>query len=78
MEVNNAQDVALADALVELDAALAMDDMKHGIGSYRKMVLAKVLDLTTPGWKDNPTAVEWVKAQGVVAASRAILKRHLT
>lgn len=77
VEVNNDADVALADALIQLDKAVQATAGTID-ASILRQPLAAVLDLTNPGWRENGTITAWVQEQGLREASKAMLKRHLT
>lgn len=76
VEVNNAQDVSLADALIQLDQAVSGVD--RGEEWPVRNRLADVLDLTNPGWRDDEVVVGWVKDRGPTEAGKSLLRRHLT
>ena len=66
MEVKNAEDLALADALIQLDKAKTREN------------LAAVLDLVKSDWRVDGVSAAWVKERGIEAASDAMLRRYLT
>ena len=66
VEVNTPDDVALADALVQLDRAKTREN------------LAAVLDLTNPGWKQDEKVIQRIKDVGIEIAADAMLRKHLT
>lgn len=83
VEINSPADADLADAVVQLRVAHESythsdDPPETGFASLpaMKVELAKVLDLSNPGWRDSDTIIQWVQEQGVVAASAKILARH--
>lgn len=77
MQVNTEQDVAIADKLVPLLAAVTAtypgaDEKAAAI----RTELAGALDETNPGWKDRPEFVDRIKEVGVVDAAKGLLKKY--
>lgn len=74
VKVDTAHDVAIADVLALLHKALwsgtdsPTDDVKPQ--------LASALDLTNPGWRDNPAFIDRIKEIGAVEAAKGLLKRY--
>jgi hypothetical protein len=72
MEVKNAQDVALADALVQLRGSLDRADVEHLL----KVAIVNVLELTTPEWRTNDPLIEKLKEIGAANAAKNLLDRY--
>lgn len=70
VEVNSPEDARIADQLLRLDAGLSTDDE-----AVIKVELARLLDLTNPGWRANPEFVQRIKDVGAPAAARKMLER---
>jgi len=74
VQVNSEADLDKADALVQL--LRAVEEWETGVDSSDtvKAELAKALDQTNPGWRDNPAFIERIKEVGVLDAAKGLLK----
>lgn len=70
VKIESEADVALADRGVMLHKALADEDE-----AQTKNELAAFLDLSNPGWRENPEFVARIKEVGVVAAAKGVLAK---
>ena len=68
------ENLKLADALVELATALKTDESPDTDLIVRRK-LAKCLDHSTPGWKDNERLIEKLKEVGVRKAAAGLLNK---
>ena len=66
MELKTEADLALADALIQLDRAKTREN------------LAAVFDLVKPDWRDDGVSVAWVKEKGIERAATSMLRKYLT
>lgn len=77
VNVNTEQDVAVADALLPLLAAVdeGHGEPDRGVDRVRTE-LAGALDVTNPGWRDKPAIVERIKEIGPVRAAEGLLEKY--
>lgn len=73
VQVNNDADVAKADALLQLQAAV---DTQVTVEQL-KPLLAAALNHTNPGWRQNEAIVARIVQIGPVEAAKGLLERHL-
>lgn len=71
MKIENDQDIANADALLQLVQAKEI-----GRSDLLRSSLASALDVTNPGWRDNPAIVARIVEVGVSAAVDGLLKKY--
>lgn len=72
MEVKNAQDLELAEVLVQLRGSLDREDVEHLL----KVALVNALELTTPGWRENGPLIDRLKEIGAAQAAKNLLDRY--
>ena len=75
MKVETGRDVAVADALLPLIAAVEKKDDPGG-DSVLRHALAGALDATNPGWRERPEFLARVREVGAAAAAEGLLKAH--
>lgn len=77
VNVNTEQDVAIADALLPLLAAVTegRGEPDQGVDRVRAE-LAGALDVTNPGWKDNEALVARIREIGPVRAATGLLDKY--
>lgn len=73
VEVNTAADVALADQLVQLEKFLGNQGAKP---NEFRAAFAAALDLTNPGWREDPAFIARIKEIGTTEAAKGLLKRY--
>jgi len=72
VEVTNAQDLELAEVLVQLRGSLDREDVEHLL----KVALVNALELTTPGWRENGPLIDRLKEIGAAQAAKNLLDRY--
>lgn len=72
MEVKNAQDLELAEVLVQLRGSLDRDDVEHLL----KVAIINVLEVSTPLWRGKIELVERLNAIGAAQAAKNLLDRY--
>ena len=72
MEVRNAQDLELAEVLVQLRGSLDREDVEHLL----KVAIINVLEVTTPEWRENGPLIDRLKEIGAAQAAKNLLDRY--
>ena len=75
VQVNTESDVTRADSLLPLLAA-ATEEGVPGNDEAVRSALAKALDITNPGWRDNEAFIARIKEVGVREAAKGLLTTH--
>ena len=75
VNVNNEQDAKEADALLPLLAAVTEGSETDREDRVR-IELAGALDVTNPGWRDNPKFIERIREVGPITAATGLLKKN--
>lgn len=76
VEINNDEEVELADALVQLRKE--SDALADGIGALVtvKARICDVLDLTNPGWREREDFIARIRELGTEQTAKNLLERH--
>lgn len=72
MDVTNAQDLKLAEVLVQLRGSLDREDVEHLL----KVAIINVLEVTTPEWRENGPLIDRLKEIGAASAAKNLLDRY--
>lgn len=68
VEVNTPEDVALADAIVQLAKAVTA-------GEGERQALAVYLDAANPGWRDRQDFIDRIKELGAEESARRVIEK---
>jgi hypothetical protein len=79
VQANNESQVAVMDAAVQLHKMLALAENPANQPDVAemnvKLQLCATLDLTNPGWRDNPAFIERIREVGAITAAKGLLER---